>query len=86
MDENFAIQIAERLHKELFTEILKAAKEERLTGSLMVSKVRDYNRKWNELAETHSDMVVDGFKVYIKQEILKQPFFKARFESSLKYL
>ena len=86
MEEDFAIETAVRLKTELLKEILKASKENRLTGSLLVSKTRDYNRKWNKLAETHPDLIKDGFKAFAKKIFMEEPMFKSQFETSLKYL
>ena len=72
MEENFAIETADKLRTELFKEILKASKENRLTGSLLVSKTRDYNRKWNKLAEIHPDLIEDGFKVFAKKIFIEE--------------
>lgn len=86
MEEDIVLKIANKLNKEMLTEILAAAKENRLTGSLLVSKVRDYNRKWNKTAKIHPELQIDGFKKFAKREMLDQPSFKDLFESSLKYL
>jgi len=84
--DDFVTETASKLREEMFKEFLDAAREERLTGNLMVSKVRDYNRKWNKLAETHIELKPDGFKVFMKKELSEQAFFQDNFGSALKYL
>lgn len=86
MEENFVFKTANKFETELIKEILNASKEFRLTGSLLVSKIRDYNRKWNKLAETHPELIKDGFKAYAKKLFMEQPLFKDQYETSLKYL
>ena len=58
------------------------------TPSLLVSKIRDYNRKWNKLAEDNQFMEPDGFKVAAKKLLSKEkgrPLGK-EFQDALKYL
>jgi len=84
--EGSTIEIAQSLITEFWTEIFSYAEDCRLTSSIIVSKARDYNRKWNKLAETHPDMEVDGLKELIKKQLSETPYFKDIYPTALKYL
>ena len=84
--EELTIKTAQNLITEFWTEIYSASEDCRLTSSIIVSKARDYNRKWNKLAEAHPDMKVDGLKDLIKKQMNETPHFKDIYPTALKYL
>lgn len=84
--EGSTIEIAQKLVTEFWTIIHSAAEEGRLTSNIIVSRVRDYNRKWNKLAEAHPDMKIDGLKELIKKQLNETPYFKDIYPTALKYL
>jgi len=84
--EEFTIEVAQNLITKFWTEIYSAVEECRLTSSIIVSRARDYNRKWNKFAETHPDMKIDGLKDLIKKQMNETPLFKDIYPTALKYL
>ncbi len=84
--DEFTLETAQKLLQEFWKEMRLASTEGRLTSSLITSKARDYNRKWNKHAETHLGMKPDGFKEMIKKQLSEEPLFRDQFATALKYL
>jgi len=84
--EEFTIETAQNLLTEFWTEIHSASEENRLTSSIITSKARDYNRKWNKLAVAHPDMKPDGLKDLIKKQLSETPYIRHMYPEALKYL
>ena len=82
--EESTLEIAHNLLTELWIELQSV--EKGLTSSIIVSRVRDYNRKWNKLAEVHPDMKIDGLKDLIKKQMSETPLFRHQYPTALKYL
>lgn len=84
--EETAIEIAQNLMTEFWEELQSVAEGKGLTSSIIVSRARDYNRKWNKLAETHPDIKIDGLKKLFKKQISETPLFRDQYPTALKYL
>lgn len=78
-------EIALKLWADMSAELALYGEGGKFTPSLLVSKVRDYNRKWNTLAETNPFMKPDGFKVIAKRLLLENTL-SIEFQDALKYL
>ena len=78
--------ILQILWTDMFNELLTLSKQGHYTPSLLVSKVRDYNRKWNKRAETEKYLLPDAFKTFVKKQLTEQSNFPPDFINALKYL
>lgn len=81
-----ARDILQVLWTEMLDELNTLGKQGYFTPSLLVSKVRDYNRKWNKKADEDNLLLVDGFKNFAKKQLIEQSKFGDDFIKALKYL
>lgn len=79
-------KILQSVWYEMLGELDTLGKQERFTPSLLVSKVRDYNRKWNKKAEELNYLKIDGFKMFAKRMLIEQSKFGDDYITALKYL
>ena len=87
---NFILEHAREYLQILWTEMLNElnnlGREGYFTPSLLVSKVRDYNRRWNKKAEEDKLLLSDGFKAFAKKQLINQSKFGQEYITALKYL
>ena len=81
-----ARDILQVLWTEMLNELNTLGKQGHFTSSLLVSKVRDYNRKWNMKADEDNLLLIDGFKNFAKKQLIAQSKFGPDFIKALKYL
>lgn len=82
----YARDILQELWSEMLDELDTLGKQGRFTPSLLVSKIRDYNRKWNKKADENSLLLVDGFKKFAKKQMIENSKFGDDYINALKYL
>ena len=81
-----ARDILQILWIEMLEELNTVGQQGHFTPSLLVSKVRDYNRKWNKKADEDNLLLVDGFKNFAKKQLIKHSKFGPEYITALKYL
>lgn len=81
-----ARDILQLLWTEMLNELNTLGRQGHFTPSLLVSKVRDYNRKWNIKADEDNLLLIDGFKTFAKKQLISQSKFGDDFIKALKYL
>ncbi len=81
-----ARDILQLLWIEMFEELNTLGQQGHFTPSLLVSKVRDYNRKWNQKVDEDTLLLPDGFKKFAKKQLIKQSKFGPEYITALKYL
>ena len=86
MENKRASDIFEDLWRELLSELSIREKLKQLTPSLVVSKTRDYNRKWNALADKNLELAPDGFLHLAKIQWGLIDIFPEEYKTALKYL
>lgn len=80
-------EILRKLWREMYDELeLYGSGSGNFTPSLLISKIRDYNRKWNIMAETNKFMEPDGFKAAAKKLLTDKGPMGKQFKDALKYL
>ncbi len=85
--------IVEKIEKEIHETTQKLWKEmsdemslHKLTPSLFISKIRDYNVEWNKIAESNPFMKLDGFKILAKKLFSNGGPLPTELIDALKYL
>ena len=81
-----ARDILQVLWTEMLNELNTLGRQGHFTPSLLVSKVRDYNRKWNKKADEDNLLLTDGFKKFAKKQLIKQSKFGDEYITALRYL
>ena len=81
-----AKEVLQELWSEMLAELDFLGKQGYFTPSLLVSKVRDYNRKWNKRADRLKFLQIDGFKKFAKRTLIDNSKFGNDFITALKYL
>ena len=81
-----AREYLQTLWSEMLDELNILSQIVHITPSLLVSKVRDYNRKWNKKADEDNLLLPDGFKMFAKEQLIKQSKFGPEYITALKYL
>jgi uncharacterized lipoprotein len=58
--------------KQLRKECIEDAQRVHLTPQILVTRIRDYNRKWNDLATQFPEMgmKIDGFKIVMQSDLI----------------
>ena len=80
-------EIVQKLWAEMSAELeLYGSGRGEFTPALLISKIRDYNRKWNIIAETNKFMEPDGFKAIAKKLLYHSDPLGKQFQDALKYL
>lgn len=74
------------LWTEMWKECLALSKKGIFNPSIIISKIRDYNRKWNVFAES-CDGPIDGYKDIVKYKLIELNILPEDIQAAvLKYL
>ena len=74
------------LWQEMWKELLVLTKKGIFNPSTIISKIRDYNRKWNTCVEDF-DGPIDGFKDIVKYKLIELDVLPEEIQTAvLKYL
>ena len=82
---NDARELLKLLWFEMLEEINRLGSSH-FTPSLLISKIRDYNRRWNRKAEELLYLVPDAFKDFSKKQFMKELDLGEDLKNALKYL